>query len=99
MNGVSDSSAFSQPLTQWPHWEGLFVEVTSHLRGVSTLLSRFRAKLSELRFFLRHPSPLCPEQAHINCLWCPFCALDLSELASAFAWYSPLLDAPRSRAL
>ncbi|XP_072991112.1 TITAN-like protein [Typha latifolia] len=58
---------------------------SSHLRALSSLLSRFHKKLSDLRFFLLNPSLLRPEHSHRNRLWCPFCALDLQEIGSSFA--------------
>ncbi|KAJ0963278.1 hypothetical protein J5N97_028400 [Dioscorea zingiberensis] len=57
----------------------------SHLRALSSLLSRFRSKLSDLRFFLKNPVPLRPEHSALNRIWCVFCRLDLQELDSLFA--------------
>ncbi|KAM0937314.1 hypothetical protein DsansV1_C25g0187101 [Dioscorea sansibarensis] len=57
----------------------------SHLRSLSSLLSRFQSKLSDLRFFLKNPVPLRPEHSALNRIWCVFCRLDIQELDSLFA--------------
>uniref|UniRef100_A0A1D1YU10 Coiled-coil domain-containing protein 84 n=1 Tax=Anthurium amnicola TaxID=1678845 RepID=A0A1D1YU10_9ARAE len=56
----------------------------NHVKALSRFLSRFQGKLSDLRFFLKNPSPLRPEHAARNRLWCVFCDADVSELGSAF---------------
>ncbi|WOK94488.1 TITAN-like protein [Canna indica] len=58
----------------------------AHARALATLLAGFHRKLSNLRFFLRNPSPLRPEHAALNCLWCVFCSCDLREDGSTFAF-------------
>ncbi|XP_062169878.1 TITAN-like protein isoform X2 [Alnus glutinosa] len=62
----------------------------SHKNSVSTFLSRFQAKLSDVRFFLGNPSPLRPELASRNRFWCVFCDFDIDELGSFFACYNAI---------
>lgn len=59
----------------------------SHTKSLSTFLSRFQNKLSDIRFFLTNPSLLRPEHASRNRFWCVFCERDVDELGSSFAWY------------
>ncbi|KAG6513253.1 hypothetical protein ZIOFF_023566 [Zingiber officinale] len=57
-----------------------------HVRALTTLLSRFHRKISDLRSFVRNPSLLLPEHdAALNRLWCIFCSCDLHETDSLFA--------------
>jgi hypothetical protein len=58
-----------------------------HKQSLSTFLSRFQNKLSNVRFFLKTPTPLDPQLASRNRLWCVFCEEDIDELSSSFAWY------------
>lgn len=58
----------------------------SHVKSLSSFLSRFLSKLSDVRFFLKHPSLLRPEHASRNRLWCVFCEAEINELGSLFAW-------------
>ncbi|XP_059444467.1 TITAN-like protein isoform X2 [Corylus avellana] len=62
----------------------------SHKSSLSNFLSRFHAKLSDIRFFLKNPSPLRPELASRNRLWCVFCDFDIDELGSSFACYNAI---------
>ncbi|GFP99071.1 titan-like protein [Phtheirospermum japonicum] len=57
----------------------------SHKSSLSTLLTRFQTKLSDVKFFLKSPMPIRPEHAHQNRLWCVFCNCDILELDSPFA--------------
>ncbi|KAI3464196.1 hypothetical protein Pfo_020859 [Paulownia fortunei] len=57
----------------------------SHKASLSTLLTRFQSKLSDVKFFLKTPMPIRPEHAHQNRLWCVFCNCDILELDSPFA--------------
>ncbi|XP_018503654.2 TITAN-like protein [Pyrus x bretschneideri] len=57
----------------------------SHTKSLSAFLTRFQAKLSDVRFFLKNPIPLRPEHASRNRLWCVFCDSDVDELDSSFA--------------
>ena len=59
----------------------------SHKSSLSNFLSRFQAKHSDVRFFLKNPSPLRPELASKNRFWCVFCDSDIDEIGSSFAWY------------
>ncbi|WJX35015.1 hypothetical protein P8452_23064 [Trifolium repens] len=56
-----------------------------HKQSLSTFLSRFQNKLSDVRFFLKTPTPLDPQLASRNHLWCVFCEEDIDELSSSFA--------------
>ncbi|CAJ2641219.1 unnamed protein product [Trifolium pratense] len=56
-----------------------------HKQSLSTFLSRFQNKLSDVRIFLKTPSPLSPQLASRNRLWCVFCDQDIDELSSSFA--------------
>ncbi|MQL89904.1 hypothetical protein Taro_022476 [Colocasia esculenta] len=56
----------------------------SHIKALSRFLSRFQGKLSDIRSFLKNPSPLRPEHAARNGLWCVFCDADVSEVGSSF---------------
>ncbi|KAK9117562.1 hypothetical protein Sjap_016509 [Stephania japonica] len=57
----------------------------SHTKSLTTFLSRFLQKLSDVRFFLKSPTLLRPEHASRNLLWCVFCDSDVQELDSLFA--------------
>ncbi|XP_021804036.1 TITAN-like protein isoform X3 [Prunus avium] len=59
--------------------------IPSHTKSLSTFLSRFQDKLTDVRFFLKNPTPLRPELASRNRLWCVFCDTDIDELDSSFA--------------
>ncbi|XP_039686454.1 TITAN-like protein isoform X2 [Medicago truncatula] len=56
-----------------------------HKQSLSTFLSRFKNKLSDVRFFLKTPSPLTPQLASGNRFWCVFCDQDIDEHSSSFA--------------
>ncbi|CAK8568118.1 unnamed protein product [Lathyrus sativus] len=56
-----------------------------HKKSLSTFLSRFQNKLSDVRSFLKTPIPLSPQLASSNCFWCVFCDQDINELDSSFA--------------
>ncbi|XP_057972291.1 TITAN-like protein isoform X6 [Malania oleifera] len=57
----------------------------NHKKSLSSFLSRFSAKLSDVRFFLKNPNFLRPEHASRNRFWCVFCNRDVDELGSSFA--------------
>ncbi|KAK4256946.1 hypothetical protein QN277_006602 [Acacia crassicarpa] len=57
----------------------------SHKKSLSTFLSRFRNKFSDISFFLKNPTILRPEHASRNRFWCVFCDTDVDELTSSFA--------------
>ncbi|KAK8465751.1 hypothetical protein PHAVU_009G166301 [Phaseolus vulgaris] len=57
----------------------------NHKKSLSTFLSRFRKKLSDVRFFLNAPIPLNPQLASRNRFWCVFCDQDIHEHSSSFA--------------
>ncbi|KAH7858482.1 hypothetical protein Vadar_024349 [Vaccinium darrowii] len=57
----------------------------NHVKSLSSFLSRFQQKLSDVKFFLKNPAPLRPEHAARNRLWCAFCDSDFDELGSSFA--------------
>ncbi|KAK7302246.1 hypothetical protein RJT34_13131 [Clitoria ternatea] len=57
----------------------------NHKKSLSTFLSRFRHKLSDVRFFLNAPIPLSPQLASHNRFWCIFCDRNIDELSSTFA--------------
>ncbi|XP_014632002.1 TITAN-like protein isoform X1 [Glycine max] len=57
----------------------------NHKKSLSTFLSRFRKKLSDVRFFLNAPIPLNPQLASRNRFWCVFCDQHIDELNSSFA--------------
>ncbi|KAK1377337.1 TITAN-like protein [Heracleum sosnowskyi] len=57
----------------------------NHIKSLSSFLSRFQTKLSDVRFFLKNPSILLPEHAARNRLWCVFCDCDIDEIGSSFA--------------
>ncbi|BFG32306.1 hypothetical protein CerSpe_185800 [Prunus speciosa] len=59
--------------------------IPSHTKSLSTFLSRFQDKLTDVRFFLKNPTPLRPDLASRNRLWCVFCDADIDELDSSFA--------------
>ncbi|VFR03186.1 unnamed protein product [Cuscuta campestris] len=56
--------------------------IPNHKKSLEAVLTRFRSKLVDLRFFLKNPTPLRPDQASPNRLWCIFCQLDILELHS-----------------
>ncbi|KAJ4961834.1 hypothetical protein NE237_021744 [Protea cynaroides] len=57
----------------------------NHIKSLSSFLSRFLKKMSDVRFFLKNPLFLRPEHAGRNRLWCVFCDCDVQELDSPFA--------------
>uniref|UniRef100_A0A5B7B347 Putative TITAN-like protein n=1 Tax=Davidia involucrata TaxID=16924 RepID=A0A5B7B347_DAVIN len=57
----------------------------NHTKSLSSFISRFQSKLSDLRFFLNNPSLLRPDHASRNRLWCVFCDSDIGEVGSSFA--------------
>ncbi|KAL5074934.1 hypothetical protein RYX36_013918 [Vicia faba] len=58
-----------------------------HKKSLSTFLSRFQNKLSDIRYFLKTPTSLSPQLASRNHFWCVFCDQDINELVTSFAWY------------
>ncbi|KAI9079731.1 hypothetical protein K1719_038352 [Acacia pycnantha] len=56
-----------------------------HKKSLSSFLSRFRNKFSDISFFLKNPTILRPEHASRNRFWCVFCDTDVDELTSSFA--------------
>ncbi|XP_019176558.1 PREDICTED: TITAN-like protein isoform X3 [Ipomoea nil] len=56
----------------------------NHKKSLEAALSRFRSKLADLRSSLKNPTPLRPEHASLNRLWCRFCQFDIPELHSFF---------------
>ncbi|KAL3824952.1 hypothetical protein ACJIZ3_020981 [Penstemon smallii] len=56
-----------------------------HKTSLSTLLTRFQSKLSDVKLFLKTPIPLRPEHADKKCIWCIFCNCDIIELGSPFS--------------
>lgn len=66
----------------------------NHIKSLSSFLSRFQTKLSDVRFFLKNPTILLPEHAARNRLWCVFCDFELDEIDSSFAWSVSLSLSP-----
>ncbi|XP_078432039.1 coiled coil protein [Wolffia australiana] len=62
----------------------------NHVKALSRVLSRFQDKLSGVRFYIQNPSPLHPEHALLNRLWCVFCDLEIIELGSSFGCYNAI---------
>ncbi|KAL4592670.1 hypothetical protein LXL04_005673 [Taraxacum kok-saghyz] len=58
----------------------------NHVKSLSSFLSRFQSKLSDVRLFLKNPSSIRPELAFRNRFWCVFCDIDVTEHGSSFAW-------------
>lgn len=58
-----------------------------HKDFLSAFLDRFRSKFADVRFFLRNPILLRPQEESQNRVWCVFCDHDIVELGSSFAWY------------
>ncbi|KAG7541581.1 Coiled-coil domain-containing protein 84 [Arabidopsis thaliana x Arabidopsis arenosa] len=56
-----------------------------HKSSLSSLLDRFRSKIADVRFFLKNPSVLRPQEQSQNRVWCVFCDEDIVELGSSFA--------------
>ncbi|KAJ1386191.1 coiled-coil domain-containing protein [Sesbania bispinosa] len=56
----------------------------NHKKSLSTFLSRFKNKLSDVRSFLNAPIPLIPQLASHNSFWCVFCDQDINELSGSF---------------
>ncbi|EPS64526.1 hypothetical protein M569_10255, partial [Genlisea aurea] len=52
----------------------------AHKSAVSGLLTRFRSKLDDVRFFLKYPKAFRPENAQENGFWCLFCNRNVLEL-------------------
>ncbi|KAI3977233.1 hypothetical protein MKX01_035963 [Papaver californicum] len=57
----------------------------NHIKSLSSFLSRFSDKLSDIRFFIKNPTVIRLEHAARNRLWCVFCDSDIHELNSLFA--------------
>ncbi|KAK6924663.1 CCDC84-like [Dillenia turbinata] len=56
-----------------------------HKKSLSSFLSNFLPKISDVRFFLKNPTLLRPEFASRNRFWCVFCDSVIDELGSEFA--------------
>ncbi|KAJ0239734.1 TITAN-like protein [Hirschfeldia incana] len=56
-----------------------------HKELLSAFLNRFRSKVTDVRFFLKNPSFLRPQEESQNRVWCVFCDEDIVELGSSFA--------------
>ncbi|KAJ4913108.1 TITAN-like protein [Raphanus sativus] len=56
-----------------------------HKELLSAFLNRFRSKIADVRFFLKNPSFLRPQEESQNRVWCVFCDEDIVELGSSFA--------------
>ncbi|KAI3773550.1 hypothetical protein L1987_48080 [Smallanthus sonchifolius] len=56
----------------------------NHVKSLSSFVSRFQSKLSDVRFFLKNPSILPPDLASHNRFWCVFCDCDVTEHGSSF---------------
>ncbi|XP_024005811.1 TITAN-like protein isoform X1 [Eutrema salsugineum] len=56
-----------------------------HKDSLSAFLDRFRSKVADVRFFLKNPSVLRPQEESQNRVWCVFCDEDIVELGSSFA--------------
>ncbi|KAF8117745.1 hypothetical protein N665_0008s0096 [Sinapis alba] len=56
-----------------------------HKELLSAFLNRFRSKIADVRFFLKSPSILRPQEESQNRVWCVFCDEDIVELGSSFA--------------
>ncbi|CAH8275454.1 unnamed protein product [Arabidopsis lyrata] len=56
-----------------------------HKSSLSSLLDRFRSKIADVRFFLKNPSVLRPQEQSQNRVWCVFCDEEIVELGSSFA--------------
>ncbi|XP_073225158.1 TITAN-like protein isoform X2 [Cicer arietinum] len=56
-----------------------------HKKSLSTFLSRFQNKCSDVRFFLNTPTPLSSQLSSHNRFWCVFCDQDIDELSSSFS--------------
>ncbi|KAL1201218.1 TITAN-like protein [Cardamine amara subsp. amara] len=56
-----------------------------HKDLLSSFLDRFRSKIADVRFFLKNPSFLRPQEQSQNRVWCVFCDEDIVELGSSFA--------------
>ncbi|XP_047337637.1 enoyl-[acyl-carrier-protein] reductase [NADH], chloroplastic-like [Impatiens glandulifera] len=54
----------------------------SHVNSLSSIISRFHKKLSNIRSYLKSPVPHGSE----NRVWCVFCNCDIEELPSFFAF-------------
>ncbi|XP_074328621.1 TITAN-like protein isoform X2 [Apium graveolens] len=62
----------------------------NHIKSLSSYLSRFQNKISDVRFFMKNPSILRPEHAALNRLWCVFCDCDIDEIDSSFACFNAI---------
>ncbi|CAH8384726.1 unnamed protein product [Eruca vesicaria subsp. sativa] len=56
-----------------------------HKELLSAFLNRFRSKIADVRFFLKNPSILRPQEESQNRVWCVFCDEDIVEIGSSFA--------------
>ncbi|KAK1436738.1 hypothetical protein QVD17_02520 [Tagetes erecta] len=56
----------------------------NHVKSLSSFLSRFQSKLSDVRFFFNNPTFLPPDLASRNSFWCVFCDCDVTEQNSSF---------------
>ncbi|KAG2242402.1 hypothetical protein Bca52824_095756 [Brassica carinata] len=56
-----------------------------HKDLLSAFLNRFRSKIADVRFFLKNPIFLRPQEESQNRVWCVFCDEDIVELGSSFA--------------
>ncbi|XP_042502244.1 TITAN-like protein isoform X2 [Macadamia integrifolia] len=71
----------------------------NHIKALSSFLSRFLKKMSDVRFFLKNPLLLRTEHAGRNRLWCVFCDCDVQELGSSFACSNAIIHLASSEHL
>ncbi|CAA0828531.1 TITAN-like protein [Striga hermonthica] len=57
----------------------------THKTSLATLLTRFQSKLTHVKSFLKTPTPIRPDLAHQNRLWCIFCNCNIPELDNPFS--------------
>ncbi|KAK6920518.1 CCDC84-like, partial [Dillenia turbinata] len=57
----------------------------SHKKALSSFLSKFLPKVSDVSFFLKNPTLLRPEFVSRNRFWCVFCDSSIDELGREFA--------------
>ncbi|GER32178.1 HORMA domain-containing protein 1 [Striga asiatica] len=57
----------------------------THKASLATLLTRFQSKLTHVKSFLKSPTPIRPDFANQNRLWCIFCNCNILELDNPFS--------------
>lgn len=60
----------------------------NHIKSLSSFLSRFQSKVSDVRIFIKNPSLIHSDVVSIKGFWCVFCDCDVTEHGTSFVWWA-----------